>query len=291
MGRRSIQTKPGHHGGAEVRRALLYAALVVGAWFMYVWLGLRLVHVHHAEMVRVLDVELALLAQVAIASVLAICLAHALRIGPRTLQGVITVSVWMGLIIIGHYLAFMQDLSVEQVLKQFGLDRGLRSLFILAGIYSVLLFVPFVPAIELGLVIIAIYGATGAVAVFVATNAGLNAAFGTGRVMRRLSIGLDKLGLPITEMAAVQAGSIHMRGLLGRLIQIWPKIEEYRYILLAVLLNLPGNSVVGGGGGISLLCGMSSRFSWKWFLVATAIATCPIPLLISTGILSAGVLQ
>ena len=289
MHHRSVQPDLSHDGGLRNRRAYLYAALVVGAWFAYVWLGVRLIHIYHAEMVRVLDVEFALLTQASIASVLAICLAFALRTGPRTLRGVISISVWMGLIVVGHYVAFMQELSAEQILKQIGLDRGVSSLLVLAGIYVVLLAIPFVPGIELGLVIIALYGAPGAVAVYAATNVGLNAAFFAGRTVRRFSISLDKLGLQMTELATTQAGSMRTRGIPGRLFQIRPKIEEYRYLLLAVLLNLPGNSVVGGGGGISVLCGMSRQFSWKWFLVAIAIATCPIPLLISTGILSAEV--
>ena len=61
---------------------------------------------------------------------------------------------------------------------------------------------------------------------------------------------------------------------------------DHRYLTLAVCLNVPGNSVLGGGGGIALLCGLSRQFSWRSFLLILAIATSPVPILVLAGLVN-----
>ena len=53
-----------------------------------------------------------------------------------------------------------------------------------------------------------------------------------------------------------------------------------RYILLAVLINLPGNSLIGGGGGIGLLAGLSRIYAPLATVLTFLIAVSPIPLLV-----------
>jgi uncharacterized integral membrane protein len=48
-------------------------------------------------------------------------------------------------------------------------------------------------------------------------------------------------------------------------------------------LNLPGNSVLGGGGGIAALCGLSRQFYWWRYVLTLIVATAPIPLLVLVG--------
>ncbi len=45
-------------------------------------------------------------------------------------------------------------------------------------------------------------------------------------------------------------------------------------------LNIPGNTLIGGGGGISLAAGMSRLFRVWRFLLVLAIAVAPVPLII-----------
>ena len=56
-------------------------------------------------------------------------------------------------------------------------------------------------------------------------------------------------------------------------------MTRHRYLATMVLLNMPGNSLVGGGGGIAFVCGMSGKFSLAGFAAAVAIAVAPVPLL------------
>lgn len=51
-----------------------------------------------------------------------------------------------------------------------------------------------------------------------------------------------------------------------------------RYLALALALNIPGNALVGGGGGIALLAGLSGLFAPLPTLLTVAIAVCPVPL-------------
>lgn len=61
---------------------------------------------------------------------------------------------------------------------------------------------------------------------------------------------------------------------------------NYRYLSLAVCLNLPGNAALGGGGGLALLCGVSRQFDWRSFALTVAIAASPVPILVLTVLLS-----
>ena len=53
-----------------------------------------------------------------------------------------------------------------------------------------------------------------------------------------------------------------------------------RYPLLAALINVPGNAVVGGGGGIALTAGFSRLFRPGWTALTVALAVAPVPLIV-----------
>jgi hypothetical protein len=57
-------------------------------------------------------------------------------------------------------------------------------------------------------------------------------------------------------------------------------IVKYRYVNLAVLINIPGNSVIGGGGGIAFVSGLSGMFRTPLTMLTIALATAPVPLAI-----------
>ena len=53
-----------------------------------------------------------------------------------------------------------------------------------------------------------------------------------------------------------------------------------RYVALALALNVPGNTLIGGGGGIALLAGLSGLFAPLPTVLAFAIGVLPVPLTI-----------
>ncbi|MBB5514289.1 putative membrane protein YdjX (TVP38/TMEM64 family) [Rubricella aquisinus] len=178
--------------------------------------------------------------------------------------------------------------------------QGHWLLILLIVAYALLLAVPFIPGAELGIAIMVLFGANAAPVVLLATVLGLFIAFAVGRSVpeHRLLAILDRLGLQerghflsarnhpdLSEHDRLCALFQHNR--VARLLLNW------RYLAIAALLNLPGNVVVGGGGGISLLAGASRAFSPVPFTIAVALAASPIPLAVfffGTGILGDGLI-
>jgi len=58
------------------------------------------------------------------------------------------------------------------------------------------------------------------------------------------------------------------------------------YLLIALMLNLPGNWVLGEGGGVSLMAGMSRSVSFQRFVLTVALAVAPIPMLVGSGLVA-----
>jgi hypothetical protein len=158
-------------------------------------------------------------------------------------------------------------------------------------LYVLLLSLPFVPGVELGIVLMCVFGKEGIVFVYFATIAGLSLAFLMGRLLPKnwIESRLQKLGF--SQTCDGQGGEID--GILDKLSlnQIFCEsrfrsfLSKYRYLAIGVLFNTPGNYLIGGGGGISLACGISRSISWKWFLLTVVLAVSPVPLLAIFGVI------
>ena len=57
------------------------------------------------------------------------------------------------------------------------------------------------------------------------------------------------------------------------------KAVRWRYVMLGLLLNLPGNAILGGGGGICLVAGLSGVYAPRATVLTLALAIAPLPLL------------
>lgn len=155
-------------------------------------------------------------------------------------------------------------------------------------VYALLMAVPFVPGVEIGLTLLILCGAAIAPWVWLATMVGLGLAFVAGRC------------LPYAQLRRVLA-DLRMARLCALLERVEPLPREDRlalldeqlpgwlrpllagrgrYVLLAVLVALPGNGLIGGGGGISFMAGLSRLFSAPLALSAYAVAVLPLPLLV-----------
>jgi hypothetical protein len=271
-------------------KAALWALAVVTAWFVYVWLSHRLIHSRHAEAEAAWGLAGALAVEIAATSAGAIVLAAILRGHPGTWRQALSIAFWMALIVVGHYIAFIENMSARALLEQVGMDDSLRTLALVSGFYALLVAVPFVPGIEIGLLIIALYGPWGALAVYLATSLALNAGFAVGCGARALSISPERLAQWMTA-GGERHGRAEKSSMVARLSALWPRLSRYRYLLLGILLNLPGNAVLGGGGGIAFLSGASGRLAWRWYAVTVLVATSPVPLLAAAGLLSLEMLK
>ena len=151
--------------------------------------------------------------------------------------------------------------------------------------YALLLALPFVPGIEIGIMLLALRGGELALFVYLATLAGLALAFLAGRYLpyswlRRIALDL-RLRRAADLLARIAPLSRPRRvALLRKRLprRLAPYLLRYRYLGLGLLLNLPGNSVLGGGGGLCLIAGLSHLFSTRAALLTIALAVAPVPL-------------
>jgi hypothetical protein len=197
----------------------------------------------------------------------------------------VTIAFWLDYWIRG-------ELGMAKKFVVFAQGEWGRGVLIAGGlIYSLLLSLPFVPGVELGILLMCVFGKEGIVFVYLATVAGLSLAFLIGRLIpqRWIDSGMERLGYSkscsnqfneIEKMSdCISAGRKHFPS--------WLKsyLLKYRYITIAILVNLPGNYVLGGGGGISIACGTNRRISWKGFFVTIVLAVSPVPILVYLGII------
>jgi hypothetical protein len=184
------------------------------------------------------------------------------------------------------------ELGVAKAFSDFMTGRWGTGVLIGGGIlYVLLLSLPFVPGVELGILLMCVFGKEGIVFVYLATVAGLCFAFLIGRLLPQkwIESRLQMLGFslacdnPSDEIDAMLNNHTRKRRWQQNRFQSF--FSKYRYLAIAVLFNMPGNYLIGGGGGISLACGISRRFSWKWFLLTVALAVSPVPLLAFLGVI------
>ena len=184
------------------------------------------------------------------------------------------------------------EIGIAKKFAEFADGRWGTGVLIGGGIiYILLLSLPFVPGVELGLLLMCVFGKEGVIFVYFATVSGLTLAFIIGRLVPRRWIDsrLQKLGFSQT----CDSHSDEIDGMLDTFSikqefcqnRLRSYLAKYRYLTIAVLFNTPGNYLIGGGGGISLACGISRSVSWKWFLLTVVIAVLPVPLLAFFGVI------
>jgi hypothetical protein len=167
-------------------------------------------------------------------------------------------------------------------LRDLAREAGPTHPAVLAAIvlYALLIAVPFVPGAELGLVLLALFGAAMAGPVWLATVAGLTLAFTLGRlvperVLRRLPFhaGLDRARTAVQAAGRPDASPVVLPAFAARLVR-------WRCCGLVLLINTPGNTLIGGGGGIAAAAGASRLFGLGEFVLTAVIAVAPVPVAI-----------
>ena len=197
----------------------------------------------------------------------------------------VKIACLIAVVIAANFLAHQLADTLNFQIRPSNEDAVHRTIMVSAFLYSVLLAIPFVPGAEVGLALIAMLGPPIAFLVYVCTVAGLSLSFIAGRILplvglirlaeesnfKRMSKLLKAIEpLDQQERLALLAGKAPNRFL--------PFLLRYRYLALAVALNLPGNFLIGGGGGIALLAGVSRLYSVRGFLATVAVAVAPVPL-------------
>ncbi|MHA1129122.1 MAG: hypothetical protein ACTSRN_09300 [Alphaproteobacteria bacterium] len=153
-------------------------------------------------------------------------------------------------------------------------------------LYALLISLPFVPGVEIGIGLMVMFGTPMAIPVYLSTVIGLTLGFFIGRLVpERVLCGcFDFLGMTrISHMLrdlARKPVNERMNMLLERAPKRFiPFLLRHRYIAIAVSFNIPGNSVIGGGGGIAFMAGLSRLFSFPLYLLAVVIGVSPVTIL------------
>lgn len=155
----------------------------------------------------------------------------------------------------------------------------------LAAGYTILLAIPFVPGVEIGMMLLAMHGASVVLLVYLCSVTGLSISFAAGRLIPLAAVArlarlfhLERVARYVEDIRGMSLEERLSHLLSNAPHRAIPFLLRHRYIALALALNIPGNSVIGGGGGIALLAGSTRLFSVTGFLVAVAVAVSPVPL-------------
>jgi hypothetical protein len=153
--------------------------------------------------------------------------------------------------------------------------------------YVLLMALPFVPGVEIGLALIMLLGPEIVPVVYVATVSALALSYGVGRLVPEQMVARAFAGLGMVRASRLHAElrALPAEARVARLASRMPsaigrKLLHYRHLTIAAALNIPGNSLVGGGGGIALAAGMSRLMSFPGFILTVALGTSPIPIVV-----------
>ncbi len=269
----------------------LRIVLTVVAWVAFITYAHHLGHKYIGGIKEIFESSVSQLgAQVVLLSTLVYLIMLSLPVLPSPrVRGLSILVFWAFLLVLGHQLSHQGFHELQAALTSSGYEIGILALAASGITYLLLLALPFVPGVELGLLIMVIFGREGVIAAYLATIGGLCLAYTvarllpnqmTSRWMHRvgLSDAAEDPGAAINAMVANAKGAGRLAGKFGSF------LLDHRYLTLAACLNLPGNSVLGGGGGIAFLCGLSEQFHRRRFILTVILATAPIPLLVLSGL-------
>jgi len=193
----------------------------------------------------------------------------------------IIIAIWMDSWIRG-------ELGVGEKIIEIARGRWGIGVLVIGGlIYILLLSLPFVPGVELGVLLMCAFGKEGIVFVYFATVAGLSLAFLMGRMVpkRWVESLLKKLGFSQTSDNQSDVIVSMLDNFLRHQNQLRAILLNHRYLVIGFLFNIPGTYLIGGGGGLSLACGISRNISFRWFLLTVVLAVSPVPLLAFFGVI------
>jgi hypothetical protein len=191
-------------------------------------------------------------------------------------------------------LYYLGQITHEWIVASFDFNQQVaahnmvrRAVITAAALYIVLMAIPFMPGVEVGLSMLMLFGAKVALLVYLCTIAALLLSFLAGRFIpvRHAARAFRLFGLARAEELLRRVAALPVNERPAFLLDtlppgIAPFVLRHRFLALAILINLPGNMLIGGGGGIALVAGMTRLFSWPAFLLTVAIAVAPVPLLI-----------
>lgn len=195
---------------------------------------------------------------------------------------------FLGLYLLGQFIA-------DMVIQQLGLVMSVRTeptvhrlIMTASAIYIGLMAVPFMPGAEVGISMILVFGYKICLLVYVSTVVALIPPYLVGRLVparycvRVFSfLGLIRLRRLVEEIAPLSSEE-RLVFLLNRTPgRVGPFLLRHRFLALGILFNVPGNTLIGGGGGIAMMAGFTGLYPLPAYLLTIALAVAPVPLVIT----------
>jgi hypothetical protein len=196
--------------------------------------------------------------------------------------------------LIGQYVT-------DLVVRQFDLVMHVRSeptfhrlIMLSSAVYVVLMAIPFMPGAEIGISMILLLGPRICLLVYVCTVVALIPPYLMGRLIPARYcarffqfVGLTRAQELMERIEPLSRSERQAYLLANAPTRFGPFLVRHRYLALAVLLNVPGNIVIGGGGGIALVAGLSGLYSVPRYCLTIALAVAPVPLAVAlTGLVN-----
>lgn len=207
--------------------------------------------------------------------------------GGRPLRAILKVVVLIALVVAANHLFAMVRAALDINLSGEGSNGMWWVIAVIALAYTISLAIPFVPGVEIGVGLMIAFGMEVVPLVYGCTVGGMMLAYLVGRVIRldalirfAEDLRLRRVVALLQRFAEVPDEKKSTFILLATPNPFLRGVLRHRYIALAVLVNLPGNFVIGGGGGIALLSGASRMFRTPLFILTIMLAVAPVPLAI-----------
>ncbi len=175
--------------------------------------------------------------------------------------------------------AFLDVTSTEDPAAHFMVISALTAYVVIAAI-------PFVPAAEIGLAMLLLFGAKAAPVVYAGMVVALVLSYCVGRLVPISAVarGLNWLGLHKAAQLALNTNIKSTKKRMDMMADKMPSriaatIFRNRYLVLAIAINTPGNAIVGGGGGLALAAGASKLYPPLPYILCILCAVAPVPLI------------
>lgn len=203
-----------------------------------------------------------------------------------TLPGLILkLGILIGFIVLATWGVHMIRDAMDLQIRPDNEQQVHKAIIIGATAYVALLAMPFVPGAEIGIALLAGFGAAIAPLIYVCTVAAMMLAFTIGRFLpisvleRVLQVLRMRRAADLVARAAPLSKDDRLAMLLeGQSKRVLRLALKYRYVAMAVAVNTPGNSIIGGGGGIMIIAGLSGIFTPISTFLTVILAVSPVPL-------------
>lgn len=195
------------------------------------------------------------------------------------------IVLYAGLVLVGWWIGMQWDRLDETDIRSLDPAMMVQILAVALTLFVLLSSIPFIPGAEIGFGLMVVFGGKVAVLVYAAMVSALTLSYLVGALVPpRWIVGFFRyLGFQKATRLVEDLAARDRRARIDYLMEVapqrWvPALLRHRYLAMMLVLNLPGNSLVGGGGGLALAAGMSGLFRFPLFLASVLVAVAPIPL-------------